>query len=103
MALIKCEHCGNLISDKATKCPKCGFSTNKDVIHHQDDEDRVVAEEPVYYEEDSGSNTKKYLLIALLVAVIVGGGYWWYSQSGDKQEALQLVEQFQVCLIVVAL
>ena len=94
MALIKCEHCGNLISDKATKCPKCGFSTNKDVIHHQDDEDRVVAEEPVYYEEDSGSNTKKYLLIALLVAVIVGGGYWWYSQSGDKQEALQLVEQF---------
>lgn len=94
MALIKCKHCGNLISDKATKCPKCGFSTNKDVIHHQDDEDRVVAEEPVYYEEDSGSNTKKYLLIALLVAVIVGGGYWWYSQSGDKQEALQLVEQF---------
>jgi len=94
MALIKCEHCGNLISDKATKCPKCGFSTNKDVIHHQDDEDRVVAEEPVYYEEDSGSNTKKYLLVALLVAAIVGGGYWWYSQSGDKQEALQFVEQF---------
>lgn len=24
MALIKCSHCGGMISDKATKCPKCG-------------------------------------------------------------------------------
>lgn len=24
MALIKCSHCGGLISDKAVKCPKCG-------------------------------------------------------------------------------
>ena len=23
MALIKCKHCGNLISDKAIRCPKC--------------------------------------------------------------------------------
>ena len=23
MALIKCENCGNMISDKAIKCPKC--------------------------------------------------------------------------------
>ena len=94
MALIKCKHCGNLISDKATKCPKCGCATNKDVTSCPVDEDRVVPEEPVYYEEDSGSNTKKYLLIALLVAAIIGGGYWWYSQSGDKQETLQFVEQF---------
>jgi hypothetical protein len=94
MALIKCKQCGNLISDKATKCPKCGCATNKDLTNYQVDEDRVLAEEPVNYEEDSGSNTKKYLLIALLVAAIVGGGYWWYSQSGDKQEALQFVEQF---------
>jgi hypothetical protein len=94
MALIKCKQCGKLISDKATKCPKCGCATNKDLTNYQVDEDRVLAEEPVNYEEDSGSNTKKYLLIALLVAAIVGGGYWWYSQSGDKQEALQFVEQF---------
>ena len=24
MALIKCNECGNMISDRATKCPKCG-------------------------------------------------------------------------------
>ena len=24
MALIKCKNCGHQISDKATKCPKCG-------------------------------------------------------------------------------
>ena len=94
MALIKCKQCGNLISDKATKCPKCGCATNKDLTNYQVDEDRVLAEEPVNYEEVSGSNTKKYLLIALLVAAIVGGGYWWYSQSGGDREILQFVEQF---------
>ena len=24
MALIECSNCGHMISDKATKCPKCG-------------------------------------------------------------------------------
>ena len=94
MALIKCKQCGNLISDKATRCPKCGCTTNKDVDSPQVEEDRVVEEEPVNYEEDGGSNTKNYLFIALLAAAILGGGYWWYSQSGDKQKVLQFVEQF---------
>ena len=24
MALIKCTECGHMVSDKGTKCPKCG-------------------------------------------------------------------------------
>lgn len=39
MPLIKCKHCGEMISDKAVKCPKCGAhlednnSINKDKKH----------------------------------------------------------------------
>lgn len=29
MALIKCPECGNLVSDHATSCPKCGFPVDK--------------------------------------------------------------------------
>ena len=25
MALIKCPECGNVVSDMATACPKCGY------------------------------------------------------------------------------
>lgn len=32
MALFKCSHCGNLISDKATKCTKCGIEVTQDSI-----------------------------------------------------------------------
>lgn len=29
MSLIKCKECGNPVSSKAEKCPKCGFVINK--------------------------------------------------------------------------
>ena len=81
MALIKCKHCGNLISDKATRCPKCGCARNKDVDRQQVDGEIVVTGKPVYYEDGGSPQAKKHLLIALLVAAIVGGGYGWYRLS----------------------
>lgn len=33
MALIKCSECGKEISDKAKKCPYCGYDYNKSKIH----------------------------------------------------------------------
>ena len=36
MALIKCNECGHMISDKATKCPKCGCPTKVEMIRHQE-------------------------------------------------------------------
>ena len=29
MALIKCKGCGHVVSDKGTKCPKCGTPIHK--------------------------------------------------------------------------
>ena len=90
MALIRCNECGQMISDRATKCPKCGCPTTKGTEPHIPQEAPQV--QPVYYEDDEGGSTRKWLygIIALLVALIAGGGYWWYSQTSDERVAKQL-------------
>lgn len=76
MALIKCKSCGNMISDKAVKCPKCGCTTTKER------EEPVLQKEPqvqpVYKEEGNKANSKKalYATIGVLVAVLAVVGLW---------------------------
>ena len=90
MALIKCTNCGHMISDKATKCPKCGCPTTKGTESHIPQEKPQV--QPVYYEEEEGGRSRKWLygIIVLLVVIIAGGCYWWYSQTSDKRVDKQL-------------
>ena len=87
MALIKCKGCGQMISDRATKCPKCGCPTTKGTESHIPQEAPQV--QPVYYEDEEGGRSRKWLygIIALLVALIAGGGYWWYIHSYDLTQA----------------
>lgn len=59
MALIKCTKCGHIISDKATKCPKCGCPTTKGTESHIPQEKPQV--QPVYYEEEEGGRPRKWL------------------------------------------
>ena len=92
MALIKCTECGHMVSDKATKCPKCGCPTKEKTVLHQ--EDAAKDDMPVYDEEESHTNKWLYVVIALLLAAIAGGGYWWYIRSKGDQKVQQLVEQF---------
>ncbi len=91
MALIKCPECGNMISDKAERCPKCGAPR----MEQQQDMTQVFPQEPVapveqpqpmqnqypYYEEDDGNRNKwLYGIIGLLVLALLGVGYWaWNS------------------------
>ena len=94
MALIKCNECGHMISDRATKCPKCGCPTTKGTEPHIHQE--TPQGQPFYYENKKGGRFRKWLygIIALLVAIIAGGGYWWYSQTSDEREVKQFVEKF---------
>lgn len=94
MALIKCVECGHMISDKATKCPKCGCPTSKETTRYQSVDNNATIEEVVFYEKKKNSHRWLYVLLALLVAAIVGGGYWWYSKYDDEQKVLQFVERF---------
>lgn len=57
MALIKCFECGHMISDKATKCPKCGA----DQTPHADSY-------PTPIEEDKKSGrTLLYIIVAVAI------------------------------------
>ena len=85
MALIKCKGCGQMISDRATKCPKCGCPTTKRSEPHIPQETPQV--QPVYYEDDEGGSSRKWLygIIAVLsVAIAVGGYYVYYYHNHSK-------------------
>lgn len=83
MALIKCTECGQMVSDKASRCPKCGCPTKEETVQHE--EDVAINDMPVYYEEESHFNKWLYILIALLLAVIAGGGYLLYEKNMVKE------------------
>ena len=88
MALIKCKGCGQMISDRATKCPKCGHPT----FVEQNQQNNVGQPQPFYYEEDDKSGSKKplYIIIGVLIAVLIGLGLWmcksgaFDSKGGDQ-------------------
>ncbi len=73
MALIKCKECGNMISDKAKACPKCGCPLDAySDPQPQENNDYI----PDYYPEDNHKKRNRYIIIALIVVVILGGvGY----------------------------
>ena len=86
MALIKCRECGQMISDKATRCPKCGCPTKIEVVQHQ--EDATTNDAHVYYEEEHSSNKWMYAIIAVLAVALAGLGYWFWQSGmfGGSQE-----------------
>ena len=60
MALIKCKECGNLISENATACPKCGHPTNDE-----------ISPRPNYMVNNYASNKSK--TTAGILALLLGG------------------------------
>ena len=96
MALIKCKKCGQMISDKASRCPKCGNSIMQESVAQQNANmnQRSINQQPVFYDEGNSGNSNKWLygIFALLFAVLVIGGYCFYSkikqQDKDYQQKL---------------
>ena len=73
LTLIKCKECGQMISAKAEKCPKCGKSVNEEPSSE------------LYEEEVSSSGFKKYLPFALGAIVALGiVGYFFFSHSSNN-------------------
>jgi hypothetical protein len=62
MALISCPECGATISDKAAKCPKCGFPMHKD----------EQCGNSAYTPSKPKSKNKIILLICVLAILIIG-------------------------------
>lgn len=40
MALINCPECGREVSDKAEKCPNCGYNIGKQMIEMEDKKEK---------------------------------------------------------------
>lgn len=81
MALIKCDECGQMVSDKATACPHCGCPVNQII-------------QPQYFgdeQEEKPNNTLKWLLGVLAALVVLRGAalYAWQSGMFNKTVALE--------------
>ena len=65
MALIKCKQCGHYISDKAKKCPKCGYVV-----------DIVTEEQPQFIEEEHFKNPMVIAAVCVVVITFGIGAYF---------------------------
>ena len=101
MALIKCKGCGQMVSSKAEKCPKCGYSVRLSM--EQQEESKQSAEVHATTlntskEEVANDNhqpqqrgSKKGIIIAIVVVVIIGCGVLFAllnsnNGSNDQQQ-----------------
>ena len=84
MALIKCKGCGQMVSTKAEKCPKCGYSVRLSMEQQEETKQSVEPHTTTLNtskEEVANDNpqpqqrgSKKGIIIAIIVVVIIGCG-----------------------------
>ena len=86
MALIKCTQCGHMVSDRGTKCPKCGMTIHKE----------GESAENAQNADRKGAGTKKKYIVAALccIALVVFGVSFWYIKA--NQENAMKFKDFEI-------
>lgn len=81
MALVKCEHCGQMISDKAEACPKCGYAPQVECKSTETSKSEVEANTNENIIKNH-SISKVIVLVLVLVSVCIGGmcGYFLHPK-----------------------
>lgn len=107
MALIKCSGCGHMVSDKGTKCPKCGTPIHKveEAAKPIEEKEKVVAEVespkveipkveavPSIDEFANESKNSKRGIVAVVCGIvaiaIIGASYYlWKNHRTDGTES----------------
>lgn len=87
MALVECEHCGQMISDKAKACPKCGNIPQVECISMDTSKSEVEANTNESIIKNR-SVSKVIVLVLVMVSVCIGGvsGYFLHSNSSTNNE-----------------
>lgn len=70
MALVKCEKCGRMISDRTKFCPHCGFK-QENVCCSDKTSSLNQGEQTGYVAEQEQAKNKKSLIVAVAIGVIV--------------------------------
>lgn len=81
MALIKCSGCGQMISDKALKCPKCGTPVGLTQPSNQ----QLNNADSYMYTEESSSKKWLYPVFGILAVALLGLAAWFFLSNDDKQ------------------
>ena len=97
MALIQCPECGQMISDKARKCPNCGYV----VPRISKTETSLATESAKANSAAANKKRPKRKLTAILISIgviVIAGGIAWgiYSYNeAQKQEQARLYAERQ--------
>lgn len=95
MALIKCKGCGQMVSDRAEKCPKCGYSVRLSMEQGQEEtkqsvesqstteteQNEVINNEP----QPQRRSCKKGIILAIVVVAIIGCGILFATLSDNSK------------------
>lgn len=73
MALIKCNHCGHMVSDRAKACPKCG---NPIVVKN------IIQSHSNSIAKEDKSKSGPYTLLGILAIVVLGLVVYFSSGGG---------------------
>ncbi|MBO4822815.1 MAG: hypothetical protein J5548_15305 [Prevotella sp.] len=87
MALIRCRECGQVISDKAERCPRCGCPSIGGRATYQGPD--TSSNTKIIYKKENNSNKLLYGIIAFLLAVLVGGAILWFTMSNRDHDVQQ--------------
>ena len=97
MALIKCNECGQMISDKAMKCPKCGNPVGQVSNKKPMSSNNIITNETYTYENESTKSKWLYPVIGVLVVALLGLAAWLFIFNDDKQnQTEQIVDNTNV-------
>ena len=73
MALIKCPECGGTVSDKATKCPHCGYNFQTEPTVEQPEPEQNEPEKVEPENNKSGLRTTTLIIaVSVVILLIVG-------------------------------
>ncbi|MCD2492402.1 zinc ribbon domain-containing protein [Lacrimispora sp. NSJ-141] len=71
MAIIQCPECGQNISDKASKCPMCGYPLKADPMEERSDSSTIMGAGTVEKSDIKKKSHKNMMIIGVIVFIVV--------------------------------